>query len=73
MAKVLLLIGSPHVSGCTARALEEMIKVFTVEGVETEVIQVGSKPVRGCIACRKCAELGRCVFDDLVNEVAPKL
>lgn len=73
MAKVLLLNGSPHVSGCTARALEEMIKVFTEEGVETEVIQVGSKPVRGCIACRKCAELGRCVFDDLVNEVAPKL
>ena len=47
MAKVLLLNGSPHVSGCTARALEEMVKIFTEEGVETELIQVGSKPVRG--------------------------
>lgn len=73
MAKVLLFNGSPHISGCTARALEEMVRVFEEEGVETEVIQIGSKPVRGCIACRKCAELGRCVFDDLVNEVAPKL
>ena len=73
MAKVLLLNGSPHIHGCTARALEEMIKVFSEEGIETEVIQVGSKPVRGCIACRKCTELGKCVFDDLVNETAPKL
>lgn len=73
MAKVLLLNGSPHVSGCTARALEEMVKIFDEEGVETEVIQVGNKAIRGCIACRKCTELGRCVFDDLVNEVAPKL
>lgn len=72
MAKVLLLNGSPHANGCTARALEEMVKVFTEEGVETEVIQVGNKAIRGCIACRKCAELGKCVFDDLVNEVAPK-
>ena len=72
MAKVLLLNGSPHANGCTARALEEMVKVFTDEGVETEVIQVGNKAIRGCIACRKCAELGKCVFDDLVNEVAPK-
>lgn len=72
MAKVILLNGSPHVHGCTATALEEMIKVFEAEGVETELIQVGSKGVRGCIACGKCQELGKCVFDDLVNEVAPK-
>lgn len=72
MAKVLLLNGSPHFHGCTATALEEMIKVFEAEGVETELIQVGSKGVRGCIACGKCQELGKCVFDDLVNEVAPK-
>ncbi len=73
MAKVLLLNGSPHPDGCTAAALEEMVKVFEQEGVETEVIQVGRKSIRGCIACGKCGELGRCVFNDLVNEVAPKL
>ncbi|MBQ1825450.1 MAG: flavodoxin family protein, partial [Firmicutes bacterium] len=50
----------------------EMIKVFTEEGVETELIQVGNKAIRGCIACNSCAGTGRCVFDDLVNEVAPK-
>ncbi len=72
MSKVILLNGSPHPHGCTATALEEMIKVFEAEGIETEIIQVGSKAVRGCIACGKCQELGKCVFDDLVNEVAPK-
>ena len=72
MAKVILLNGSPHANGCTARALEEMVRVFTEEGVDTEVIQVGNKAIRGCIACQKCSELGKCVFDDLVNEVAPK-
>jgi len=72
MAKVLLLNGSPHLCGCTATALEEMIKVFKEEGFETELVQVGNKDIRGCIACRKCRELGHCVFDDLVNEVAPK-
>ena len=72
MAKVLLLNGSPHPNGCTATALKEMVKTFEQEGVETEVIQVGMKNVRGCIACDRCAELGRCVFDDLVNEVAAK-
>lgn len=72
MSKVLILNGSPHKNGCTARALDEMIKVFTEEGVETELIQVGNKAIRGCIACNSCAGTGRCVFDDLVNEVAPK-
>ena len=72
MSKVLLLNGSPHIHGCTATALDEMIKVFEAEGIETELIQVGSKGTRGCIACGKCQELGKCVFDDLVNEVAPK-
>ena len=72
MSKVLLLNGSPHVHGCTATALEEMIKVFEEEGVETELIQVGIKDIRGCIACGKCSLTGKCVFDDLVNEVAPK-
>ena len=53
-------------------ALEEMKKVFEVEGVEAEIVQVGNKDVRGCIACRRCVELGKCVFDDVVNELAPK-
>ena len=50
-----------------------MTAVFKVEGVETELIQVGNKNIRGCISCNRCQELGRCVFDDLVNEAAPKL
>ncbi len=73
MAKVLLLNGSPHANGCTAAALAEMISVFETEGIETELIQVGSENNRGCIACGGCDELDRCVFDDLVNEVAEKL
>ena len=72
MSKVLLLNGSPHVHGCTATALDEMIKVFEEEGVETELIQVGIKEIRGCVACGSCSLTGKCVFDDLVNEVAAK-
>ena len=70
--KVLLLNGSPHPNGCTATALKEMISVFDAEGVETELIDVGNKNIRGCIACGSCMKNGKCVFDDLVNEVAPK-
>ena len=72
MAKVLLLNGSPHANGCTRTALDEMIRVFTEEGVETELIHVGNKEIRGCSACMSCRKSGRCVFDDLVNIVAPK-
>ena len=72
MAKVLLLNGSPHAKGCTAAALDEMVKIFSEEGIETETVQIGSKAVRGCIGCNRCGSLGKCVFDDLVNEVAPK-
>ena len=72
MSKVILLNGSPRKNGCTARALEEMVRVFEEEGVETEVIQVGSQDIRGCIACGYCGRNGKCVFDDLVNEVAGK-
>ncbi len=72
MAKVLLLNGSPHPKGCTATALQEMISVFDAEGIETELIQAGNKNIRGCIACGSCMKTGKCVFDDLVNEVAPK-
>ncbi len=68
--KVLLLNGSPHPNGCTAAALKEMIRVFEAEGVETELLQVGNRDIRGCIACRSCMKNGKCVFDDLVNEAA---
>ncbi len=67
-----MLNGSPRVKGNTALALEEMKKVFEQEGVEVEIVRVGHKDVRGCIACRRCYELGKCVFDDIVNELAPK-
>ena len=69
--KVLMLNGSPHQKGHTYIALHEMEKIFAKEGVETEIVQVGSQMIRGCIACGSCMEKGRCVFDDLVNETAP--
>ena len=71
--KVLLINGSPHPHGCTATALAEMIRVFEAQDVETELLQVGSKAIRGCISCGTCEKKGACVFDDLVNETAPKL
>ena len=70
--KVLLLNGSPRPNGNTAAALREMEQVFAQEGVETELVHVGGQSIRGCIGCGKCREKGRCVFDDLVNETAPK-
>ncbi len=70
--KVLMLNGSPHVQGNTSIALKEMVKVFEQEGVEVDYVDVGVKNVRGCIACGKCNELGKCVFDDIVNELAVK-
>ncbi len=72
MAKVLLINGSPHPAGCTMRALEEIAKTLQAQGVETETIQVGNKDIRGCISCGTCETKGCCVFDDLVNETAPK-
>lgn len=71
--KVLLINGSPKVKGNTAFALEQMAEVFAAEDIETEIIQVGSRDIRGCIGCGKCHQAGKCVFDDLVNEVAVKL
>ena len=70
--KVLILNGSPRSHGCTARALEEVEKTLHEEGIETETVLVGNKDIRGCIACRSCASTGKCVFDDIVNEIAPK-
>ena len=70
--KVLILNGSPRLNGNTAIALNEMVKVFEAEGVEPEVIQMGNKDIRGCVACGSCFSKGKCVFDDIVNELAPK-
>ena len=70
--KVLIINGSPRVNGNTSVAVREMEKVFAEEGVETEVAQVGNKDIRGCIACGYCRENGKCVFNDVVNELAPK-
>ncbi len=70
--KVLLLNGSPHEQGNTSRALAEMEKIFHAENVQTEIVRVGSLAVRGCIACGSCKEKGKCVFNDIVNELAPK-
>ena len=71
--KVLLINGSPRRNGCTFTALSEVEKTLHREGIETELVQLGAKDVQGCIACGRCKTLGRCVFDDLVNETAPKL
>ena len=70
--KVLIINGSPRTGGNTSVALEEMRKVFEKEGIETEIFAVGGKDIRGCIACGRCGELGKCVFDDAVNDLAPK-
>ena len=70
MAKVLLVNGSPHKDGCTAYALNEMIKIFESEGVKTKLLNIGSLDIRGCISCGKCNEKGECVFSDIVNEAA---
>lgn len=70
---VLMINGSPRGNGNTAIALREMKNVFAQEGIEVTELNVGAKAIRGCIACNKCAELGKCVFDDAVNETAPLL
>lgn len=70
--RVLMLNGSPRVNGNTARALKELEGVFAESGVECETVVVGTHDVRGCIACNSCGKTGRCVFDDIVNELAPK-
>ena len=70
--KVLLFNGSPKANGNTALALKEMAAIFEKEGIEAEIIHVGNREIRGCIACGSCGKKGKCVFDDLVNDVAPK-
>ena len=70
--KVLMLNGSPHSEGNTAMALQEMAKIFAEENVDVEIVQVGNKDIRGCIGCGTCYKTGKCVFDDLVNDLAVK-
>ena len=70
--KVLIINGSPRVNGNTTIAIREMENVFKADGIDVETVQVGNKDIRGCIACGKCFEAGKCVFDDIVNELAPK-
>lgn len=71
--KVLMINGSPRVDGNTSIALKEMEQVFLQEGMEVETVQVGNQAVRGCMACGYCGKNGKCVFDDVVNKLAPKL
>lgn len=71
--KVLMINGSPRIEGNTKQVFDVMLDVFAQEGIETEVIQIGQKDIRGCIACRTCKSgKGKCVFDDIVNETAEK-
>ena len=70
--KVLMINGSPHANGNTAVALREMKKVFTENGVESETVLIGNQALRGCSACGGCYKLGKCVYNDAVNELAPK-
>jgi multimeric flavodoxin WrbA len=70
--KVLMLNGSPKANGNTGVALAEMDKIFRAEGIETELLHVGNKDIRSCVACHACKTSGKCVFNDIVNEIAPK-
>ncbi len=70
--KVLMINGSPRPAGNTYIALHEMEKVFAEEGIETEILHIGNKDIRGCIGCGRCSEIGKCVFQDMVNEAAVK-
>jgi multimeric flavodoxin WrbA len=67
--KVLLINGSPHKEGCVFTALSEVAGELNKDGIDTEIFHIGTEPVRGCIACRQCMKLGKCVFDDVANEI----
>ena len=71
--KVVIINGSPRPNGNTAIAINEMVKVFKENGVESEIFQIGNKSIRGCIGCGSCRSTGRCVFNDVVNEIAAEL
>ncbi len=72
MPKILMINGSPHGKGNTYTALHEMETIFAQEHMESEIIHIGNKNIRGCIACYSCKKNGKCVFDDAVNETAAK-
>lgn len=69
--KVLLINGSPHANGCTFTALNEVARTLGENGIDTNIVHIGHKDIRGCTGCHTCGERGKCVFDDLVNELAP--
>lgn len=69
---VLMLNGSPKANGNTYLALHEMEQIFVQQGIQVELVHVGNQAIRGCIGCGHCAQAGKCVFDDLVNQLAPK-
>ena len=71
--KVVIINGSPRPNGNTSIAINEMVKVFKENGVESEIFQIGNKIIRGCIGCGSCRSTGRCVFNDVVNEIAAEL
>jgi len=71
--KILVINGSPHLNGCTDRGLREVETTLEANGIEVERVNIGNKEIRGCIGCNFCREHGRCVFNDHVNETAPKL
>ena len=70
--KVLIINGSPHSNGCTFRALNEVENILNKEKIETEIIHIGNKDIRGCISCDSCSKTGKCIFNDIVNEIAVK-
>ena len=70
--KVLLVNGGPHKEGCTYTALKEVAETLEEEGIETEIFWIENKPIGGCIACKTCAKIGKCVFDDVVNKFVEK-
>ena len=70
--KVLLVNGSPHAQGCTYTALREVAAALEKQGIETELFQVGTKPISGCLGCGACIKTGKCVIDDVVNEFVEK-
>ena len=69
----LLINGSPHAEGCTFTALAEVAKTLEENGIETEILHIGNRNIRGCVACGSCQKTGKCVFDDIVNETSAKL
>ena len=70
--RVLMINGSPRKNGNTSIALAEMERIFQEEGIQVETVQLGTQDIRGCIACLSCKKKGKCVFDDLVNQIAPQ-